>query len=437
MIEQRTRGLFWGFGTLLGVGNAGLFILLILMDQRYGLFGLHVVPRTFAYLAGIPVSLYYSLPFLRRAFQRMESPSLWISFTTSIRMTLMQGAALMVIYFFLKDVQVSRLFLLTFLCASFLLTWVQIYAGPGIIARIFFDPDKELRAVLYGHGEVEWLGNTQEVLTCEGGRKRVRADIVFAYADSAESPGFRDNIDRCLRRGARVHIYSNFSNAFLDPVRIVSDGPVQFLSFLDEPLQNPLNVLCKRAADIAVSLPVVLFILPPLTAAVWLVHRLQSPGPVFFKQTRYGANRRAFTILKFRSMHVHDRKDEKKQATKGDPRIFGFGKFLRKSSLDEFPQFLNVLRGEMSVVGPRPHLTLHDDEFESYYRRYRSRHFVKPGITGLAQVSGYRGEAKSEEDIVNRVRYDIEYVTRWTITADIYIFLKTAWQVIFPPKTAY
>ncbi len=469
MIEQRTRGLFWGFGTLLGAGNAGLFILLILMDQRYGLFGLHVVPRTFAYLAGIPVALYYSRPFLRRAFQRMESPSLWISFTTSIRMTLMQGAALMVIYFFLKDVQVSRLFLLTFLCASFLLTWVQIYAGPGIIAGLFFDPDKELRAVLYGHGElphalrkyvrrasamgiqfvgyyadeslrlkgVEWLGNTREVLTCEGGRKRVRADIVFAYADSAESPGFRDNIDRCLRRGARVHIYSNFSNAFLDPVRIVSDGPVQFLSFLEEPLQNPLNVLFKRAADIAVSLPVVLFILPPLTAAVWLVHRLQSPGPVFFKQTRYGANRRAFTILKYRSMHVHDRKDEKKQATKGDPRIFGFGKFLRKSSLDEFPQFLNVLRGEMSVVGPRPHLTLHDDEFEHYYRRYRSRHFVKPGITGLAQVSGYRGEAKSEEDIVNRVRYDIEYVTHWTVTTDIYIFLKTAWQVIFPPKTAY
>jgi lipopolysaccharide/colanic/teichoic acid biosynthesis glycosyltransferase len=91
----------------------------------------------------------------------------------------------------------------------------------------------------------------------------------------------------------------------------------------------------------------------------------------------------------------------------------------------------------MSVVGPRPHLTLHDDEFEHYYRRYRSRHFVKPGITGLAQVSGYRGEAKSEEDIINRVRYDIEYVTHWTVTTDIYIFLKTAWQVIFPPKTAY
>jgi exopolysaccharide biosynthesis polyprenyl glycosylphosphotransferase len=469
MIEQRTKGMFWGFAALLALGNAGIFILLTLLDQRYGLFGLNLGPRTFLYVGAIPVALYYSLPFLRRAFQRMEAPSLWVSLTTSIRISLLLGAAMLVVYFFLKDVQVSRLFLVTFLGSSFLFTWMQLYAGPGIISYLLFDRDASLRAIVYCHGSmpdslrkyirrasamgidfvgyyadqplrlkgIEWLGNTREVLSCEGGRKRVRADIAFAYAESPEVTGFRENIDRCLRRGARVHIYSNFSNAFLDPVRIVSDGPVQFLSFLDEPLQNPLNVLSKRAADIAVSLPVVLFVLPPLTAAVWLLHRLQSPGPVFFKQTRYGANRRAFTILKYRSMHVHDKKDEKIQATKGDPRVFGFGKFLRKSSLDEFPQFLNVLRGEMSVVGPRPHLTLHDDQFESYYRRYRSRHFVKPGITGLAQVSGYRGEAKSEEDIINRVRYDIQYVTSWSITTDIYIFLKTAWQVLFPPKSAY
>lgn len=469
MLEQRLKGIFWTFGGLLMVANGGLFVLLLALEQEYAFFGLNISERTYAYLLAIPVACYYSLPFLRRAFQNMQAPSLWGSFTTSLRMTLLQALALFAIYFFLKDVQVSRLFLLSYLMASMVANWIQIYAGPGLLSRFFFRGEEDLRGVLYGHGVlpedlrryirranamgihfigyyadeqlrlrgIEWLGSTRELLTCEGGRKRVRADIVFAYTDDVDREGFRDNIDLCLRRGARVQIFSPFSSAFLDPVKVISDGRLQFITFHDEPLQNPINIFLKRCADIAISLPVVFFVLPPLTALVWLVQRIQSPGPLFFKQVRYGMNRHEFTILKFRTMHVHDRKLEGRQATKGDSRIYPFGKFLRKSSLDEFPQFLNALRGEMSVVGPRPHLTLHDRQFEKFYRRYRSRHFVKPGITGLAQVSGYRGEATDEEAIIGRVRHDLAYITQWTLSTEIYIVLKTAWQVLFPPKSAY
>jgi undecaprenyl-phosphate glucose phosphotransferase len=244
-------------------------------------------------------------------------------------------------------------------------------------------------------------------------------------------------MDRCMQGGARVHIYAAVADRFGDPVKLVSDGSVQFLTFFDEPLQNPLNIFMKRSLDLAVAVPVVLFLLPPLAVLVWLIHVAQSPGPLFFRQQRYGMNRRAFTIIKFRSMHVQDRNHEAEQARKGDKRVFALGAILRKTSIDEFPQFLNVLRGDMSVVGPRPHLTLHDAEFEKFHERYRARHFVKPGITGLAQIKGFRGEIQNEAAILGRVELDHRYISEWNIGKDLLIIIRTIWQVFFPPKSAY
>jgi lipopolysaccharide/colanic/teichoic acid biosynthesis glycosyltransferase len=160
---------------------------------------------------------------------------------------------------------------------------------------------------------------------------------------------------------------------------------------------------------------------------------------MFFKQERSGQRGRKFQIFKFRSMHDNgvDRSREGEQAKQEDDRIFKFGQFIRKTSIDEFPQFLNVLKGNMSVIGPRPHLIQHDSEFSEQVNIYRTRHFVKPGITGLAQCKGYRGEVTELALIEERVRYDLQYIRGWSFWLDLWILIQTGLQVIKPPKSAY
>jgi len=202
-----------------------------------------------------------------------------------------------------------------------------------------------------------------------------------------------------------------------------------------EPLESPAHRVLKRAFDLAFALPVVVFVLPPLMALVWTCHRFQSPGPLFFVQPRTGAGGRVFPCYKFRTMHSgHGREGE--QAKTGDDRIFPAGRWLRKTSLDEFPQFLNVLRGEMSVVGPRPHFVEHDAHFESIDPLYRLRKLVKPGVTGLAQVSGYRGETKTRADVRGRSYTDLEYLENWSLRLDLVIVFKTIGAMFRPPRTA-
>ncbi len=204
-------------------------------------------------------------------------------------------------------------------------------------------------------------------------------------------------------------------------------------------MEDPLNRGLKRVYDILISLPVVLFILPPLTLWAWLMQRSQAPGCLFFVQQRTGQRGNRFRMYKFRSMYDVERDPhvEERQAFKGDDRIYPFGLFLRKSSLDEFPQFVNVLLGDMSIVGPRPHMPAHDDKFSTLTKVYRTRFFVKPGITGLAQTSGYRGEVPDSNLLFQRVQCDLRYITSWSIWLDVQITFKTLWHVFFPPKTAY
>jgi lipopolysaccharide/colanic/teichoic acid biosynthesis glycosyltransferase len=219
----------------------------------------------------------------------------------------------------------------------------------------------------------------------------------------------------------------------------VTEEGHQFHTLQEEPLEDPMNRMVKRSLDIAISLPVVIFLLPPLVAWVWFMQRLQAPGRLFFRQERTGHGQHYFQIIKFRSMYEASQSPttEARQARRGDDRIYPFGRFLRASSLDEFPQFINVLKGEMSVVGPRPHLVAHDREFSRSMNGYRTRFFAKPGITGLAQCNGLRGEITDSKLLEDRIKLDIDYITRWSIWLDLQITVKTAWQLVRPPKSAY
>lgn len=201
-----------------------------------------------------------------------------------------------------------------------------------------------------------------------------------------------------------------------------------------EPLEDPMNRVVKRVFDIAFSAAVSALIIPPLCASVWMLHRIFSPGPLFYRQQRTGRDGEVFEVYKLRTMHLNNTPGL--QAQKGDPRIFPGGNFLRKSSLDEIPQFLNVLKGEMSVVGPRPHFVDHDVHFSTFVDDYSVRHFAKPGITGLAQVKGCRGETDTELKVRHRVRLDHFYLRHWSLIMDVCIVTDTALQVIFPPRSA-
>ena len=213
-------------------------------------------------------------------------------------------------------------------------------------------------------------------------------------------------------------------------------GRLDVLTPPEEPLENPLNQVIKRTFDLCLSTAVLVTLFPILCAVVYIGHRRQSPGPLFFKQPRVGQNGQPFEVYKFRSLHVENG-DASKQVTIGDSRLFPFGAFLRKSSIDEIPQFLNVFSGKMSVVGPRPHMEEHDERFREYFENYGHRRYVKPGVTGMAQVKGYRGEINKPLDLRNRARLDNFYVMHWTPSLDIEIVFGTALAVIKPPKTAY
>ena len=207
-------------------------------------------------------------------------------------------------------------------------------------------------------------------------------------------------------------------------------------SLREMPLSNDYNTFLKRLFDIIFSFLVIILLLSWLTPFVALLIKLESSGPVFFKQTRNGIKYKEFTCFKFRSM-IENSDADIQQATKNDLRVTRLGKILRKTSLDELPQFFNVLIGDMSVVGPRPHMTRENERYSKTVNKFMVRHFVKPGITGLAQVKGYRGEIETEEDIVNRVKYDIYYLENWSLLLDLNIVFLTSINFITGQKKAY
>ena len=203
-----------------------------------------------------------------------------------------------------------------------------------------------------------------------------------------------------------------------------------------EPLEFTTNRLLKKIFDVCFSLAVILLLFPWLFPIVMIIIKLESPGPVFFKQERSGRDNKSFACFKFRSMKVNNSANME-QAKKGDNRVTKFGAFMRKTSIDELPQFFNVLFGHMSVVGPRPHMLYHTQEYSELINNYLVRQYAKPGITGWAQVNGYRGETKELVDMENRVEFDIWYIENWSLILDIKIIIKTVLNVFQGEKNAY
>lgn len=213
-------------------------------------------------------------------------------------------------------------------------------------------------------------------------------------------------------------------------------GNMPILNLRYEPLSKVENRFLKRLFDIVLSGIFLVTIFPVIYLVVGTIIKLTSPGPVFFKQMRTGLNGREFKCYKFRSMRVNDEAD-KKQATVDDPRKTKFGDFLRRSNIDELPQFINVFKGEMSIVGPRPHMLAHTETYARLIDKYMVRHFIKPGVTGWAQTHGFRGETKELSQMEGRVQADIWYMEHWTILLDLYIIYKTIANVIVGERNAY
>ena len=214
------------------------------------------------------------------------------------------------------------------------------------------------------------------------------------------------------------------------------DDALMVLNVNKLPFEFAENFYIKRVFDICFSLFVSIFLLSWLLPILWVLVKLESKGPLIFKQGREGINGEEFICYKFRSMQINELSD-KVHATKNDARVTKMGAFLRKTSMDELPQFFNVLLGNMSVVGPRPHLESLSLEYQKDVDDYLKRHIVKPGITGLAQVSGYRGEIKRKSDIKNRVRLDIFYIENWSFLLDIKIIIQTVLNVFKGEEKAY
>ncbi|MGY0194652.1 undecaprenyl-phosphate glucose phosphotransferase [Leptothrix sp. BB-4] len=216
-------------------------------------------------------------------------------------------------------------------------------------------------------------------------------------------------------------------------VRNIDGVPV--VGLLESPFIGT-NALLKRASDLVLA-TLILLLIAPLMVLIALVIRLSSPGPVFFRQRRHGLDGREIVVYKFRSMTTMDNGAVVRQATRDDDRITPFGRFLRRTSLDELPQFINVLQGRMSIVGPRPHALAHNEQYRELIKAYMVRHKVRPGITGWAQVNGSRGETDTTEKMAERVRLDLEYLRNWSLALDLRIIARTAVVAFFDRRNAY
>jgi Undecaprenyl-phosphate glucose phosphotransferase len=267
-------------------------------------------------------------------------------------------------------------------------------------------------------------GTLEELIAL--GRTGAVDQVIIALPPTAE--GRLAQIARRLEQlPVSLHVCTHLSTDVIGeaPTHQVSNiGPVGLLDIKTKPLSDWAPHL--KAAEDYILGAVLLLLALPVMALVALAVRLDSPGPALFRQRRHGLNRRVIEVLKFRTMHVLEDGTEIRQARHGDPRITRIGNFLRATSLDELPQLFNVLRGEMSLVGPRPHALVHDDHYGELVERYANRHQVKPGMTGWAQVKGHRGPTETNDKMQSRVEHDLEYIDSWTLWLDLKILAMTA-----------
>jgi Undecaprenyl-phosphate glucose phosphotransferase len=387
-----------------------------------------------------------------------------------LKNVIVQAVAAAVIFIIIKETFLSRFFLLTYSAILFALLFVEKYilrSGLKVIRR----KGRNLRSILVigagrvGHGFAQSVEKHPQfgyrIVGFLDDKKKQSLNGNYlgpiSKLETILSDHRVDNVVIALPNYAygKVEEIINTCEKFTTTVRIIPDyfqivSPRYNFSMFDRyPLislrEEKLNEfhwrIVKRTFDTAFSVALFVFLFWWLWPLIALAIKLTSPGPIFFKQTREGRNNKKFVVYKFRSMLISssdvDQEGNYNQASKDDPRITAIGKILRKTNMDELPQFLNVLKGEMSVVGPRPHPIPLDLKSKGQTQKYMQRYLVKPGITGWAQVNGHRGETRDSGTMQKRINFDLWYIENWSFWLDIQIIFKTLWLTVKGDPQAY
>jgi putative colanic acid biosynthesis UDP-glucose lipid carrier transferase len=264
--------------------------------------------------------------------------------------------------------------------------------------------------------------------------RNYKTDLIFITLPIRNIQRVTEILDQLHDTTASIYFVPDVFVFDLIQCRTADIDGLPVVALCETPFQGSQGMI-KAASDYAIA-TMVLLLVSPLMIAIAAAIKLTSPGSVIFKQRRYGLDGREIIVYKFRTMTVSEDSDDIRQATRDDDRVTRVGTFLRKYSLDELPQFINVLQGRMSVVGPRPHAVAHNEQYRPLIKGYMVRHKVNPGITGLAQVLGYRGETETVEAMRNRVEYDLEYLRNWSLSLDLRIILKTL-RIVLKDEMAY
>jgi len=264
--------------------------------------------------------------------------------------------------------------------------------------------------------------------------KTHHVDLIYITLPMASQPRILKLLDELCDTTASIYFVPDIFLFDLIQARMDTIGGMPVVAVCETPFYG-FDGLIKRVSDVVLA-STILTLISPLMVAIATGVKLSSPGPALFKQRRYGLDGREITVYKFRTMTVIEDGNAIRQATRNDPRVTPFGAFLRRYSLDELPQFINVLQGRMSVVGPRPHAVAHNELYRKLIKSYMIRHKVKPGITGWAQVNGLRGETDTLEKMRARIEYDLAYLRNWSLRLDFQIVLKTI-RVVLEKQNAY
>jgi len=287
----------------------------------------------------------------------------------------------------------------------------------------FFDDRSQERLGELVHGKM--LGRIEGVAEYI---RQAHIDAIFIALPMASQPRILKLLDDLKDSTMSIYFVPDIFITDLIQARVDEIGDMPVVAVRDTPFKG-LNGVAKRLSDIVIA-SLILVMITPIMLAVAVAVRVTSRGPILFKQRRYGLDGKDIIVYKFRSMTVCEDGDQVVQAKRNDQRFTPIGAFLRRTSLDELPQFINVLQGRMSVVGPRPHAVAHNELYRKVIKGYMVRHKVKPGITGLAQVNGYRGETDTVEKMQKRIEYDLEYLRKWSLHLDLEIILRTVGLVI-------
>lgn len=314
---------------------------------------------------------------------------------------------------------------------------VVLLGNPKRIAQLaaFFDDNPD-----YGYQLVKTFSTETDkkasIEACYNFVKEEKIDEIYCSLFDLTNPQVNDIIDFADNNLKILKFLPDNKELFARNLKLDYYGYIPILSLRNIPLDDIINQMIKRAFDIIFSVIIILFVLSWLIPILAFFIKMESNGPVFFMQMRNGLNYKEFNCYKFRSMRLNAIA-HLEQVSKNDPRITKIGRFMRKTSIDELPQFFNVFLGEMSVVGPRPHMVSHTEMYARKIDKFMVRHFIKPGITGLAQTNGFRGEVENDKDIIYRVKYDIFYMENWSLLLDLKIVFMTLFNAVRGEDKAY